>query len=364
MIVDLGPFSEKTIAICHQMVQRVSSDGKSREEINAEVYREEPLPDARVLGTVLAECYEASFRKDEGRECCFSLVFSECSEPSFPRSVRIVLERDLLLNARELAAMSAVHAARVGALLWRVSPQGTPVIKEIVAHPPDRNDGTHYAPRGLRITCRGPGKIEVRYLMHLVATIDGSRDSYAVLGESIDPMSYVQTARWNTRMIVGIDLLVSMIERIRSHGHGGSIWVTDSSSSDHLNIKYPVTQTVGHRSGTGEPTPWQFLDQYGRLANTDGAALFNWQGLLLGFGVFGSVDKQLSVRVVKPSGDCESRPIEALGGARKQSAATFVGRHDGAAALVVSQDGQATLFHRDGADVVAVTLGEKVSMPW
>ena len=362
-MINLKPFSNRIIKICHHIVGGIKSDGKTKEQIIADTIAREPLPNVDVLEMVLTSCYEASLQTDEGRPCHFSVVYTKDGCPSFSRSAKISLEPPIIFDANNLSAMSTVHASKAGALLWTLSPDGEPVIIEIVAHSPSGNDGSRYSPGGLRISCEGPGKIDVKYLMHSIATIDGIKEVFVVLGQTIDPSDYVLKATWNLNKIIGIDLLNSMIEKIRSHGHGGSIWIADIEETDSMKIKFPVNQQNSHRSREDETTPWQYLDQYARLANTDGAVLFNWQGILKGFGVFGSVDKEKEIRVAGPTGDLGFRSIEKLGGARKQSAATFVSRHEGAAALVVSQDGQATIIHRDGENVVSATVGVSVLSP-
>jgi len=359
-MLNLKPFADAILAICHQLIANTRSDSQSKEEILQSALSREPLPKAQLLEGVLKSCYEASLQTDEGRPCHFKVVFTSDGEPSFPRSAKVACSQDLSLNSRSLAMMSTVHDSRSGALLWAMSSEGQPVIRGIVSYPPSSNNGTQYSPGGLQIRCKGPGRLDVSYYMHSVAAIDGIHESFAVLGQTIDASEYVGTAAWNLNAIVGIDLIASMIERIRRHGHGGSIWIGDVGGADDVRIKFPVDQQQNHRYAEGKVTPWQYLDQYAYLANTDGAVLFNWQGLLQGFGVFGGVDKGVDVRVLGPRGDLGTKSIESLGGARKQSAATFVSRHDGAAALVVSQDGQATIIHRDDKSVVAAIIGVPV----
>jgi len=218
--------------------------------------------------------------------------------------------------------------------------------------------------------------------------VDGIRDiQLAHLIRSVFPAPSSTDDVNETQAVWREALALAMVARvIRTNGHGGALLLVpdandewsdsidpfrfclnsrDGAIPDSIRAELNSTSQIGAVleaaseapvSGTGLAAimgglaakdfgQQAAIDSVARLAAVDGAVILTSRGRLVGFGakIASNGAQPLEIFSTVPSSEELQRAsrcaLESLGGMRHQSAARFVGKNHGCAALVVSEDG-------------------------
>jgi DNA integrity scanning protein DisA with diadenylate cyclase activity len=116
---------------------------------------------------------------------------------------------------------------------------------------------------------------------------------------------------------------------------------------------------VGHMSRAWAPCGRRVARSVARLAEVDGAVVLTCQLRVLGFGA------KISVKPTPPVSQSEAKEgvwisIERAGGTRHQSAIRFVGKSPESIAVIISQDGHASVanYSATHAGVLLLRIAE------
>lgn len=151
-------------------------------------------------------------------------------------------------------------------------------------------------------------------------------------------------------------VLHKVVSSIRSHGHGGSLWICPPGYiiENVLTFTHAVSHSalVGLMNDRSQRHRW--AESVGQMTAIDGAVVLDGNANLLGCGAF------------IPLGSCETHPVyesvvgaiprkvatDSIGGGRHQSAVTFCRTVHPSLAIVISQDGDLCMFGRTTADAI------------
>jgi hypothetical protein len=257
---------------------------------------------------------------------------------------------------------------------------------------------------GLTLTVTGPGRLAVTAGWRDILVIGPDKAQHLSNTEGLDALLslYVNNTllasdsahRYRAVVILEIG------RALRIHGHGGTLLVASGyRPGDDIpegipieHIKYEVSElgrallsdtTARQEALISNPYPMsgqgnaEMADalrrdshrslrtailQIARLGSVDGAILLNERLELIGFGVFISTADLDNVSIslkdgLNLSGDATEHQAKKLGGARHQSAISFVDQYPGRAiAIVASQDGNLTLVGKDPDQLVALRV--------
>lgn len=298
---------------------------------------------AEHLGRVLDVCVFASLHRDEGRPVVFDLALTRRAPLEPMRIEALAFADPLPFDVEHLAKLALATVPDQSAIAV------APIAGELriwgVLQLPARLDDTEL----LLVRARAPGVLAVELagepLLHYargrarLATPGSAAQAIARLVEPHVPMASLRT----------------LARDIRAMGRGGALFVfldDDCSLEGFDEIRYRVdggaTEAIP-RSALTQPAPRDDAFAFvSRLTSVDGAVLLTRDLSILAFGAFvRSPPTAAPLQLI----DAHGRPqaMSTLKGARHKSALWFCRAHSPALALVVSHDGDASIYLRLGA---------------
>ena len=329
---------------------------------------EQPLPDDITLGRLLDIAFAASLEPEENRFATFGLGFvppgaltapyreARFAEPSScrPAGWRTSPPRPTRRGRRWRCGLGPDGVLRIWGLVTAE--------RRSAGNGPSQEHATYlpHAPFFL-IRVRAPGVLYL-YHRHMLRLLYVRGETYDTpsgqLQEILRDTAGLKPAR--ARAVSDIAARISLLE------HGGTILLTDPAASlppGLLDVSYRLTPPSSLvRDAVDEPTTdpslrsaeRHALDFIARLSQIDGAVHLTTDLQLEGFGakIMSTGD---SFALYAEDANGESRralPLSTIPGTRHRSAAFFCAQQIGQAlAIVVSQDGDVSLFRRlpDGA---------------
>jgi hypothetical protein len=329
---------------------------------------EQPLPDDLTLERLMDTAFAASLEPEENRFATFGLGFVPPGVLTAPyREARF--SEPVELSTRGVANLAAAtDSTRTTLALWP-GPDGVLRIWGLVTaerrsagNGPSQEHATYlpHAPFFL-IRVRAPGVLYL-YHRHILRLLYVRGETYDTpsgqLQEILRDAAGLRPAR--ARAVSDIAARISLLE------HGGTILLTDPAASlpsGLLDVSYRLTPPSSLvRDAVDEPTtdPSQrsaerhALDFIARLSQIDGAVHLTTDLQLEGFGAkIMSTGDSFALYAEDATGENRrALPLSTIPGTRHRSAAFFCAQQTGQAlAIVVSQDGDVSLFRRltDGA---------------
>jgi hypothetical protein len=322
-----------------------------------------PLPDAETLGALLDVAFGASMEPEEGRFATFGLGLMPARGPEAPyQEVRFTRPRDL--SATEVVKLAAgTDSITTSLAVWREPKQALQIWglvtseSQTVGSAPLHGHPSFllHAPF-LVVRARAPGVLYVYYRRQLqLLYVRGTAHFLLPTGrlqEILRDDAHLQPLDANA--------LSQIATRISLLGHGGTLLLTDPTaevSADLLDVSYrfdPPSALLRDAVRApivnldDRPTERHALDFVAQLSQVDGAVHLTSDLLIRGFGakIKSSVDVTLMTRDI---GSQDARPISLaeIPGTRHRSAAMFCAQQPRQAlAIVISQDGDVTLFGR------------------
>jgi hypothetical protein len=330
------------------------------------------LPDEATLGSLLDIAFTASLEPEENRFATFGLGFVPPGVPSPPyREVRFA--EPVALSTRGVANLAAAtDSIRTTLALWPGGEDGLQIWGLVTARQGSAGTGpaqehATYLPHApfFLVRVRAPGVLYV-YHQHVLRLL-------YVRGETYDsPSGQLQEILRDTaglapahaRAVSDAAARISLLE------HGGTILLTDPAAPlppGLLDVSYRLTpaatlvqEAVAEPAADQPADPAQrsaerhALDFIARLSQIDGAVHLTTDLALEGFGAkIMSTGESFALYAEDPSGaNRRALPLSTIPGTRHRSAASFCAQQTGRAlAIVVSQDGDVSLFRRlpDGA---------------
>jgi len=324
-----------------------------------------PLPDAKIIETIIDTTFWASLRREEGRSPKISLAYLSPENASYP----LIFGEKLALTANNLTKLApAVERSGIHLGVWM-----------------DGNElfiwGTNRVIPGLCFVLEviEPGMLVIKHRrvdgfgkFVNVAVLKGDqikvvdeesgkvRDCPSVINSMI---GFTSSSLWSDSLNLLVQLAVSM----RSHERGGILLVVpDGKERWKESIIHPITYNVQpafselaelHRKYVDEHNPitWQgqlqsAIHNLAGLTAVDGATIINDQYELLAFGAKigrapggAPVEEMLVTEPIIGNKGLVVHPVQ-NGGTRHLAAAQFVHDQHDAIALVASQDGRFTIF--------------------
>lgn len=285
------------------------------------------LPRPEKIALVCERVFWASQLTEEGRFCRPNLIY-------IPRNIHknlfiLRLEGSVELTQNNLRKLSQIQGTR-GSLVWDVE-CGTPEITGVLM---DRyQSALSFFLKALR-----PGYLVMSGLgKPLIASQSGEveRLSHQSLPESfgasqtiLQLLSSAETAN-----------LFRSIQTIVNKGHGGAIWILHESYSIE-KVKVGRSLKTEDYSRLAPKDTTTLLESIGHLAAVDGAVVIGPKLQIYGFGSFIDIDIK-DREVIDEKGD---RIFSTqIGGGRHRSAIEFCARFPKSVAVVISEDGSASL---------------------
>ncbi len=324
-----------------------------------------PLPDAEILGSLLDVAFGASMEPEEGRFATFGLGLIPTRGPQAPyKEVRFTTPREL--STTEVVKLAAgTDSITTSLAVWPEPERGLQIWglitseSQAVGSAPLHGHPTFllHAPF-LVVRARAPGVLYVYYRRQLhLLYVRGTPHfllSSGRLQEILRDDAYLQPLDANA--------LSQIATRISLLGHGGTVLLTDPAAevaTDLLDVSYrfdppsPLLRDAVRAPIVNledRPAERHALDFVAQLSQVDGAVHLTSDLVLHGFGakIKSSAEVKLMTRDI---GSQDARPIllAAIPGTRHRSAAMFCAQQPGQAlAIVISQDGDVTLFGRRG----------------
>lgn len=365
------------------------------------------LPDDCTLLGLLETCYHASLRTDERRPVHCAVAFAPMAQ--VPDGAKLRFERTLVLTDDQLVRLAPVADIRRTLIgcdqldgllrIWGLFEHGHAWVQYSAGDPPDAPVGeADLPPDCLTVTIDEPGALTIsRGRRGLVRLREGRvvlpmenplRDESDPLGEfflrliddlgrslrpGTSPEAFGGSVGRRSLMDVYTTSVASILDRIRSRRHGGSVVITRAAIEEpHALITYTVAEHQGlaggivdyhealshlsqlpaipsDRASESEQRRAEMmlrlasrrlirgLNQISLLASVDGAVLLDDHLRIQGFGV--------RFPVLLPPG---STVVDAVSGQehacdqwglRHQSVFSLCQRYEQAVGLIVSQDG-------------------------
>lgn len=330
----------------------------------------------RELALILEECFYASLHTDEQRAVRFVLsVVPDPSERDDPSAGFMRFAERVPLSRRALRSLSPAADPLHSVLTLQRAADDTLRLTGLWSL------GRHYGrPRALSFAVEGPGVMNVSFNGSRLLSMN--RGELAIVQERnidrerIAELLMQQQARVDARAeqrLVLADLLFHAARLIQDSKHGGSIWILNDADRfegamrridatgilfevvDHIvdgtrKYAWPDRAPVDTRERVAEDLLRSAEKEIvarslAQLSASDGAVVMTMEPRLIGFAAFIQSNPPAQLFDVV-HGRAEPRAPHELGGGRHRSAAAFCagGSPGERAALVVSQDGDVSLF--------------------
>lgn len=309
-------------------------------------------PSRNELAALLDAAFFASTHEEEARRVVFDCAFVAPHEAREAGVAALEFATPVSLEPRRIAKLALATRLEVNAIaVHRVD--GALVLWGIVMVDPALRDAVVVRVRGPAVLMvERDGETLLRYARG-VATVRDTPGCAAIA-------SHLRPA------IARLDALGQLAQSIAERGHGGALFVLedperdlaasvdDPSAHPFDELRYRVRgPAVDQLARAQEPRAVaRACDAIASLAGVDGAVLLSRSLTVLAFGAFvRSPSEDTRIQLV----DCERRPqpMSQLKGARHKSALWFCQRSPGALAIVLSQDGDLSVYWRL-ADAVMV----------
>lgn len=342
-------------AVREEMVRLAGESALSRsvglndaKEIFNLVSRNFPAPTVEHLEAVIPDAFWASLLKDEGRPLNFRLGLYQPDDDLKQVSFHD-FETPVSFTAMEIKRLAPGVTTSEGFLTVQFEGE-TPVITGIGTHPKyivKHPFTIHAIPNGeLRFTWMG---------FHIAHFHDGRLDRL-----SEDPTKYVGVFRGFVAVmgfdepddVYAVRLLGNAVEKLREHGHGGSIWMLGKGVELRtVDVKYRTHSRSGARDadsndiGFRDESYWS--ESIGQMSGVDGAVVLSSSAEPIGFGAFIEIGVLPEVWSPARGGGWTKKAGREVGGGRHRSAVAFCSLHRPSLAIVVSQDGGMTVVTSD-----------------
>lgn len=324
-----------------------------------------PVPDAETIETIIDTTFWASFRREEGRSPQISLAYLPPKSSKEP----LILEQRLPLAPGTLSKLApAVERPGIHLGVWR-----------------ERNanyvwGATRTIPSfSFVVEVIQPGLIVIKHRradgfgkFANVAILKGDQikvvdEEAASLPDCPDLVTSLLGLTSSSFWTDSVNVLVQLAASMRAHGHGGTLLVVPSGSTEWRgSIVHPVqysvvppfsalTELMLRDDSERTRSAWkngvrEAVETVAGLTAVDGATLMDDQYNVLVFGAKirrrdGAQPVERMVVTEPVLGD-EAKVVHPAqnGGTRHLSAAQFVDDQKNALALVASQDGRFTIF--------------------
>lgn len=353
-------------AVHEEMIALAGENGRYRtagldepNKIFSELSRNFPAPTVRQLEAVISETFWASLLKDEGRPLEFRLGLYEPGD--ILNQVHFHdFEVPVPFKANEIKRLAAGVIPNEGFLAVQFEGD-TPMIAGIGTHP------RYIYKLPFMIHAIPNGELRFTWLSNHVAHFhDGFLDllseepiKYAGLFKGfLDAIGFDETDDVDALRILG-----HAVETVRSHGHGGSIWMLGKGIDldDKVDVKYRTSSRHGAESIVGENNGFKVETHWsasiGQMSAIDGAVVLGPGAELVGFGAFIEIGENSEVWIQAKGGGWTKKTGREVGGGRHRSAISFCRNHQPSLAVVVSQDSGMSV-------VTSGRMGRVVLTPW
>lgn len=335
-----------------------SAGSANAEEIFSLVSRDYPAPTVEQLEAVIPDAFWASLLKDEDRPLEFRLGLYQPNDDLQQVNFHD-FETPINFTAKEIKKLAPGVSTSEGFLTVQFDGE-TPVITGIGTHP-------RYIVK-LPFTIHAIPNGELRFTwisFHIAHFHDGRLDRL-----SEDPTKYVGVFRGFVSVmgleqpddVYAVRLLSNAVEKLRQHGHGGSIWMLGKGVDLHaVDVKYRTHSRSGARDAERDENGFEdesyWPDSIGQMSAVDGAVVLSSTAEPVGFGAFIEIGELPEVWSPARGGGWTKRAGRDVGGGRHRSAVAFCNLHRPSLAIVVSQDG--------GMSVVTSNRSGRVRLePW
>jgi hypothetical protein len=297
-------------------------------------------PTIEELRALLDVAFFAGLHEEEGRRVTFDLALVAREAAARAAWDHLAFDRPLPLDARRLAKLALAACAGRTAVGVEPAAGGGLQIWGLAHFGP-----TAALPSCLLVRGQGPGVVSVE--------IAGDTLFRYALGRGVLPHGRLDQGQRLSRLtepLVDIAALRGIARHIVAHGRGGALLVLPDIDGARLEERFdelryrvsgPAAELLAQRPALAEDA----LAFVGRLAAVDGAVLLASSLRVVAFGAFvKSPAPAPSIALMDASG--RPQAASSLKGARHKSALWFCQSWPAALALVVSQDGEISLYVR------------------
>lgn len=309
-------------------------------------------PSRAELAALLDAAFFASTHEEEARRVVFDCAFLSPEDARSAGVEALVFASPVRMEPRRIAKLALATRVETNALAV-CCVDGALLLWGIVAVDDALLDAVVVRVRGPAVLSveRG-GETVMRYARGAV-TIRDAPGCAAIV-------PHVRPA------IARLDVLARLAQTIAERGHGGALFVLEDPARDLSldrtaplsapfdELRYRVSGSAAEQLARAQDsaTLSRACDSIASLAGVDGAVLLSRSLTVLAFGAFvRSPSDDTRIQLV----DCEGQPqpMSQLKGARHKAALWFCQRSPGALAIVLSQDGELSVYWRL-ADAVMV----------